>query len=81
MAGVTRLELATFCVTGRRSNQLSYTPAYFFVISSFSIIYYLYYNFNYVNFMVGAEGLGHLGATYASSTPLIRLSRASCALF
>lgn len=26
MAGVTRLELATSCVTGRRSNQLSYTP-------------------------------------------------------
>ncbi len=26
MAGVTGLELATFCVTGRRSNQLNYTP-------------------------------------------------------
>lgn len=26
MAGVTGLEPATFCVTGRRSNQLSYTP-------------------------------------------------------
>src|SRR3954465_11305799 len=26
MAGWTRLELATFCVTGRRSNQLSYHP-------------------------------------------------------
>ena len=26
VAGVTRLELATSCVTGRRSNQLSYTP-------------------------------------------------------
>jgi hypothetical protein len=26
MAGVTRLELATSCVTGKRSNQLSYTP-------------------------------------------------------
>ena len=26
MAGVTRVELATSCVTGRRSNQLSYTP-------------------------------------------------------
>ena len=26
MAGVTRLELATSGVTGRRSNQLSYTP-------------------------------------------------------
>ncbi len=29
MAGVTRLELATSCVTGRRSNQLSYTPTVF----------------------------------------------------
>ena len=28
MAGVTRLELATSCVTGRHSNQLSYTPIY-----------------------------------------------------
>ena len=27
MARVTRLELATSGVTGRRSNQLSYTPA------------------------------------------------------
>src|SRR3989339_832329 len=26
MAGVTRLELATSCVTGKRSNQLNYTP-------------------------------------------------------
>ena len=26
MAGVTRFELATSYVTGRRSNQLSYTP-------------------------------------------------------
>ena len=28
MAGATGLELATFCVTGRRSNQLNYTPAF-----------------------------------------------------
>ena len=28
MAGVTRLELATSCVTGMRSNQLSYTPKF-----------------------------------------------------
>jgi hypothetical protein len=28
MAGATRLELATFGVTGRRSNQLNYAPAY-----------------------------------------------------
>ena len=27
MAGVTGLEPAASCVTGRRSNQLSYTPA------------------------------------------------------
>src|SRR5713226_10449468 len=27
MAGPTRLELATSCVTGRRSNQLNYGPA------------------------------------------------------
>ncbi len=26
MAGLTRLELAAFCVTGRRSNQLNYNP-------------------------------------------------------
>jgi hypothetical protein len=28
MAGSTRLELATSCVTGRRSNQLNYDPVY-----------------------------------------------------
>ena len=28
MAGVTRLELATSCVTGRRSNQLSYATIF-----------------------------------------------------
>ena len=28
MAGATGLELATFCVTGRRSNQLNYAPVY-----------------------------------------------------
>ncbi len=28
MAGLTRLELATFRVTGGRSNQLSYSPRY-----------------------------------------------------
>ena len=28
MAGTTRLELATFGVTGRRSNQLNYAPIY-----------------------------------------------------
>jgi hypothetical protein len=26
MAGLTRLELAASCVTGRRSNQLNYNP-------------------------------------------------------
>ena|GEM_PF-3360716 len=30
MAGLTRLELATFRVTGGRSNQLSYSPLYIF---------------------------------------------------
>ncbi len=29
MAGSTRLELATSCVTGRRSNQLNYDPVTF----------------------------------------------------
>ena len=29
MAGTTRLELATFGVTGRRSNQLNYAPVSF----------------------------------------------------
>ena len=29
MAGSTRLELATSCVTGRRSNQLNYDPVIF----------------------------------------------------
>ena len=29
MAGTTRLELATFGVTGRRSNQLNYAPIVF----------------------------------------------------
>ena len=28
MAGSTRLELATSCVTGRRSNQLNYDPIF-----------------------------------------------------
>ena len=28
MAGTTRLELATSCVTGKRSNQLSYAPVF-----------------------------------------------------
>lgn len=34
MAGPTRLELATSCVTGRRSNQLNYDPAQGFCIYS-----------------------------------------------
>ena len=33
MAGVTRVELATSCVTGRRSNQLSYTPKVYMVVT------------------------------------------------
>ena len=39
MAGVTRLELATSCVTGRRSNQLSYTPIGFVYSYSEQIFY------------------------------------------
>ncbi len=48
MAGVTGLEPATSCVTGRRSNQLSYTPirvrfllylTFFFIASIFFMIY------------------------------------------
>ena len=30
MAGLTRLELAASCVTGRRSNQLNYNPGYLY---------------------------------------------------
>lgn len=33
MAGATGLEPATYCVTGSRSNQLSYAPVYFIVCS------------------------------------------------
>ncbi len=36
MARVTRLELATFGVTGRRSNQLSYTPAFVLMLVDFA---------------------------------------------
>ena len=32
MAGVTRVELATSCVTGMRSNQLSYTPIKIYMV-------------------------------------------------
>ena len=38
MAGTTRLELATSCVTGMRSNQLSYAPI---LSSPFDIFYYI----------------------------------------
>ena len=34
LAGMTRLELATFRVTGGRSNQLSYTPIVEFALSA-----------------------------------------------
>ena len=34
MAGLTRLELATFGVTGRRSNQLSYNPVWWAIQGS-----------------------------------------------
>ena len=39
MAGVTRLELAAFCVTGRRYNQLNYTPVFGNKQYNFSDIY------------------------------------------
>ena len=32
MAGTTRLELATSCVTGMRSNQLSYAPIPIYIV-------------------------------------------------
>ncbi len=35
MAGATGLEPATYCVTGSRSNQLSYAPIFFVVLFSF----------------------------------------------
>ena len=37
-AGLTRLELAASCVTGRRSNQLNYNPDYKFGIYYISLI-------------------------------------------
>ncbi len=37
MAGLTRLELATFHVTGERSNQLSYSPTHIFKISNIEL--------------------------------------------
>ena len=40
MAGATRLELATFGVTGRRSNQLNYAPLLFrFQLSNNPIVF------------------------------------------
>ena len=45
MAGATGLEPATSCVTGRRSNQLNYAPAYYVVeflpIPSRSLLFHL----------------------------------------
>ena len=45
MAGVTGLEPAASCVTGRRSNQLNYAPAYYVVeflpIPSRSLLFHL----------------------------------------
>ena len=50
MAGETRLELAAFCVTGRRSDQLNYSPAYkiskkYIVLRQFINISYFVNNF------------------------------------
>ncbi len=45
MAGATGLEPAASCVTGRRSNQLNYAPAYYVVeflpIPSRSLLFHL----------------------------------------
>ncbi|KKR96866.1 MAG: hypothetical protein UU47_C0006G0027 [candidate division TM6 bacterium GW2011_GWE2_41_16] len=72
LAGPTRLELATFRVTGGRSNQLSYGPRIFFGSSGWTrtsdltinsrVLYQLSYrgiksyNFQGVHFMVGDAG-------------------------
>ena len=48
MAGWTRLELATSCVTGRRSNQLNYHPARNNIINCKASYWHVkdfYYNF------------------------------------
>ncbi len=46
MAGVTGLEPAASCVTGRRSNRLSYTPATFIIaVKNFKTAYILYFKF------------------------------------
>ena len=52
MAGMTRLELATSCVTGRHSNQLSYIPIEFYLLQ-ISVVA----NAIEVPVMVGEEGL------------------------
>jgi hypothetical protein len=44
LAGLTRLELATFRVTGERSNQLSYSPR-----NQKSLFYYSVHSFNDVS--------------------------------
>ena len=50
MAGATRLELAASCVTGRRSDQLNYAPAW--DISNI-----------YIKLMVGETGLEPVTST------------------
>ena len=46
MAGVTGLEPATSCVTGRRSSQLNYTP---------EVRYYLFYIFVFCIYYVSSD--------------------------
>lgn len=56
MAGVKGLEPSTFCVTGRRSNQLSYTPKecehifirFFFKLQAFFLFFLFFYISYYI---------------------------------
>ena len=66
MAGWTRLELATSCVTGRRSNQLNYHPA---------IINYIFkskFTYMYVNAFF-QKSLNHAYTKIKSLEPAVRV--------
>ena len=45
MAGTTRLELATSCVTGMRSNQLSYAPIKYWISKELHLQHNIFYPF------------------------------------